>query len=186
MRLVLWVALLRLAAGSRQRGHCLGGCEFWVEQRPPWAARPEGASLEMSCTVEPPPPPGALRASWHRGRLATGLGQARLENGSTSVLSTRALRGHDSGVYRCHLVLLLSGQPCLLLGPGTHLLVTGPPAQNTTWPGLQENTTRSEPRRRGLPPHHWTIRLLALGAGIVLTAAVVLCLPRRRGRENRE
>ncbi|CAM2114852.1 unnamed protein product [Caretta caretta] len=62
----------------------------------------------------------------------------------------------------------------------------GPSAQNTTWPGLQENTTRSEPRRRGLPPHHWTIQLLALGAGLVLTAAVVLCLPRRRGRENRE
>nr|XP_023968833.2 uncharacterized protein LOC112060909 isoform X2 [Chrysemys picta bellii] len=140
----------------------------------------------MSCTVEPPPPPGALRASWHRGHLATGLGQARLENGSTSVLSIRALRGNDSGVYRCHLVLLLSGQPCLLLGSGTHLVVTGPPAQNTTRPGLQGNTTQSEPGHRTLSPHHWTIRLLVLGAGIILTAAVVLCLHRRRGRENRE
>ncbi|XP_067420015.1 T-cell surface glycoprotein CD8 beta chain-like [Emydura macquarii macquarii] len=140
----------------------------------------------MSCTVEPPLPPGALMASWHRGGRATGLGRAWLENGSTSILSLRALRGNDSGLYCCRLILLLLGQPCLLWGPGTRLVVTGPSAQNTTWSGLRGNVTQSERGHRTLPPHHWTIRLLALGAGVVLTAAVVLCLRRRQGEENRE
>ncbi|XP_043404188.1 uncharacterized protein LOC122466140 [Chelonia mydas] len=200
MRFLVCVSLLQLPlpGSCLGRGRCLKRVgEFSVLQQPPRAVKEAGASVEMNCTLALPPGhprPSSVLVTWHRGQRGDGLRgtgklseveelrgrveTAWLESISASTLHIHSLQPNDSAVYLCLLLVFPSAQPCALEGTGTRLTVTGFSAQG--------NRTQISSAHRELPEHHWTIRLLALGAGIVLTAAVVRCLPRRRGGERQE
>ncbi|TFJ96551.1 HIT family protein [Platysternon megacephalum] len=173
-------------------GRCLKRIgEFSVLQQPPRAVKEAGDSVEMTCTLALPPGhprPSSVLVTWHRGHRGDGLtgtgklseveelrgrvDTAWLENVSASTLHIHTLQHNDSALYLCLFVVFPSAQPCVLEGNGTRLTVTGFSARG--------NRTQISSEHRELPEHHWTIRLLALGVGIVLTAAVVLCLHRTR------
>ncbi|CAM5147978.1 uncharacterized protein LOC141989796 [Natator depressus] len=192
------ILLLAVSVSSLESGRCLKRVgEFSVLQQPPRAVKEAGASVEMNCTLALPPGhprPSSVLVTWHRGQRGDGLRgtgklseveelrgrveTAWLQSVSASTLHIHSLQPNDSAVYLCLLLVFPSAQPCALEGTGTRLTVTGFSAQG--------NRTQIRSAHRELPEHHWTIRLLALGAGIVLTAAVVLCLPRRRGGERQE
>ncbi|XP_043373015.1 uncharacterized protein LOC122460752 [Dermochelys coriacea] len=192
------ILLLAISVSSQESGRCLKQIsEFSVLQQPPRAVKEAGASVEMNCTLTLPPGhprPSSALVTWHRGPRGVGLmgtgklseveelrgrvETAWLENVSASTLHIHTLQRNDSALYLCLFVVFPSAQPCILEGNGTRLTVTGFSAQG--------NRTQISSAHRELPEHHWTIRLLALGAGIVLTAAVVLCLHRRRGGERQE
>ncbi|XP_044869327.1 uncharacterized protein LOC123368532 isoform X1 [Mauremys mutica] len=192
------ILLLAVSVSSQESDGCLKRIgEFSVLQQPPRAVKEAGDSVEMNCTLALPPGhprPSSVLITWHRGHRGdglTGTGKlsevaelrgrvetAWLENVSASTLHIHTLQHNDSALYLCLFVVFPSAQPCLLEGNGTRLTVTG----FSAW----GNRTQISSEHRELPEHHWTIRLLVLGAGIVLTAAVVLCLHRRRGGERQE